>query len=50
MVIIKGFGLGGCSLDIMGICFSIVIKNNFKNVKMNFNDIYFFEFNEVFVA
>ncbi|GHP71885.1 acetyl-CoA acetyltransferase [Helicobacter pylori] len=50
MAAIKGFGLGGCSPDIMGICPSIAIKNNLKNVKMNLNDINLFELNEAFAA
>ncbi len=50
MATIKGFGLGGCSPDIMGICPSIAIKNNLKNVKMNLNDINLFELNEAFAA
>ncbi|RVZ13668.1 acetyl-CoA C-acetyltransferase [Helicobacter pylori] len=50
MATIKGFGLGGCSPDIMGICPSIAIKNNLKNVKMNLNDIHLFELNEAFAA
>ncbi|GAA7147197.1 hypothetical protein ID0397_10090 [Helicobacter pylori] len=50
MATIKGFGLGGCSPDIMGICPSIAIRNNLKNVKMNLNDINLFELNEAFAA
>ncbi len=50
MATIKGFGLGACSPDIMGICPSIAIKNNLKNVKMNLNDINLFELNEAFAA
>ncbi len=34
----------------MGICPSIAIKNNLKNVKMNLNDINLFELNEAFAA